>query len=254
MKPHQFIPLVTAVVGILTLLAWLALRSTEPSYHGRPLSVCLRDCSEGRDDEAPNAIRAIGTNALPALFELARTKDSSGRKALLKFASRQSQFAFEGSSEAHDLSMRGYAILGPAAAEAVPALTNLLSDPELQLSAILCLSHIGTAAEDAIPALLLQLTNTDYVVGASAKAALATIHRRPEQVVPVLIANLVARPARDPTPHLTVEALGRFGNEANAAVPSIVPLLMDGRLLVRTAATNALKRIDPETARQAGVK
>jgi HEAT repeat protein len=218
------------------------------------LSVWLRECYDANDDEAPNAIRAIGTNALPALLELARTKDSSGKKALLKLASRQSRFAFEGASEAHDVAMRGYAILGPAAAEAVPALTDLLSDPDLQLSAIGCLSHIGAGAEDAVPALILQVTNTNYVVGACAKAALATIHGRPEQVVPALIANLTARPSCDPTPHLTVEALGRFGEEANAAVPSIVPLLTDGRLLLRAAATNALKRIDPEAARRAGVK
>jgi len=254
LRTRLFGPLVLVATVLLAVLAWWALRPSEPSYHGKRLSVWLRECRYAGDEDATNAVPMIGTNALPTLLQLAGAKDSGIDRALQKSAvqtQRQSQFMFEGAAESHELAICGYAALGPVAAEAVPALTNLLSDSELQVSAIACLGNMGFWAQDAIPALIAEINNPNVIVGACAKAALANIHRQPELVVPALLANLAAR---GPTPHLTIQALGRFGKDATGAIPAILPFLADGRVLVRMAATNAIKQIDSEAAGGAGLK
>jgi hypothetical protein len=48
--------------------------------------------------------------------------------------------------------------------------------------------------------------------------------------------------------------LSEFGADAKVAVPRVVEFLGSPRLYLRGAATNALPKIDPETAAGAGVK
>jgi HEAT repeat protein len=79
----------------------------------------------------------------------------------------------------HDGQIRRGAILalrflGPAAAEAVPTLTGLLShpDPVLRGEAALALGDIGPAAHSAIPALEALARGPDLSVGIEAREAL----------------------------------------------------------------------------------
>jgi hypothetical protein len=49
-------------------------------------------------------------------------------------------------------------------------------------------------------------------------------------------------------------SLGRMGEAARAAVPALIDILKDEDKDVRSQAAGALKKIDPEAARKAGVR
>jgi hypothetical protein len=234
---------------------WHGLRASGASAQGQRMRPLLKELREGPNVEAEQAIREIGTNALPALLQMAGATNSVVRSTLLGLARRQSALAFDfrDAAEAHELAACGFHALGPIAQGAVPALTNLLGnpDPEVQRAAISCLSSIGPAAAAAVPVLIREFTNTDRIVRATAKFALGSIHSQPAIAIPALVANLSAR---DGSAHLTASALGKFGSEAKAAIPALLPLLNDPNSSVRYFASNALIQIDREAATQAGVK
>jgi HEAT repeat protein len=78
--------------------------------------------------------------------------------------------------------------------------------------------------------------------------ALNRIHPNPELAIPAFMAAL-DDPDQSLTRELAANALGSYGPQAKAAVP----------ILLRTLATNAaagaaLKKIDPETAADAGIR
>jgi HEAT repeat protein len=53
---------------------------------------------------------------------------------------------------------------------------------------------------------------------------------------------------------IAAKGLARIGTNAQQTVPDLIPMLNDSNALIRSAATNALKAIDPEAAAKAGVK
>jgi HEAT repeat protein len=109
---------------------------------------------------------------------------------------------------------------------------------------------MGPAADEAVPALLQCLD--DPATRNNAFAALRSISAKPDVVVPVLIGHLSS-----PTKHQqgwALYCLSEFGADAKTAVPSVLKLLDDSYPYLRQAATNALKKIDPDAAAKAGVK
>jgi HEAT repeat protein len=244
------------LVGIVFgVLIWRALRPPATPTLEQRLGVLLKELREARSIQTEQEIRQIGTNALPMLFALAQVTNSPSREFLLSLSQRQSALAFDfqNASEAHELAAIGFHVLGPLAEGAVSALTNALNhpNPELQKTAILCLGGIGPGARDAVPFLIAEITNADRLVRAYAKSALANIHSQPSIAVPALVDNLSQR---DGNTHLTVAALGKFGSDAKAALPALLPLLNDPNSHIRFFTSNSLKEIDPQAAIQAGVK
>ena len=76
------------------------------------------------------------------------------------------------------------------------------------------------------------------------------IHSDPDVVIPLLIGYL----DDDRLDSEAATALGNFGSLAKAAIPKIVPLLKARDNDDRLVAQDALKKIDSEAARDAGVK
>jgi len=114
------------------------------------------------------------------------------------------------------------------------------------------LALMGPAAADAVPRLVEDTTDTNSDVRFAAFWALGKIHAKPSFAVPALISSL-----RDPIFGNRVCAiidLGAFGSDAKSAVPELIKLLADPSPAVRANAISALKKIDPEAAAQAGVK
>src|SRR6267142_5456541 len=65
---HKF--LLIGIVAIFALITWLSFFSRERAYQGKRLSAWLQGYSAtSTDPETDEAIRKIGTNALPFLFE-----------------------------------------------------------------------------------------------------------------------------------------------------------------------------------------
>ncbi len=122
---------------------------------------------------------------------------------------------------------------------AVPALTELLTDKDagIRLAAIQTLREIGPEAKMAVPALTSLLKNRD--VQCEAASALGRIGPDAKTAVPALIELLTeAEDRRD-----AAEALGRIGPDAKAAVPALTKTLTDQDTSVREAAAWALGKM-----------
>jgi len=157
-----------ASASLLLLLvgtvAWEVWREREPVYQGKRLSVWL----EGPPDadsispETETAIRAMGTDALPALLNMVRIRNTLFRKVLSGLSGEQNWFRIHirPVEEIHEMACCGFMVLGPAAKPAVPRLARLLEDkdPEVRCAAAACLGYLGQTSEDAVPELVAYLS------------------------------------------------------------------------------------------------
>jgi len=261
--------LVSIFVAVIGGILWTALREPrEPIYQGKPLSVWLERYVSGGsyvdfrpDSEADEAVRQIGTNAIPLLLRMVRARDSKTKLALAELLNKQklveiryprSWWAAYYQSE---VAVQAFGALGANASNADPQLIQTYQEnvgPESQLGCLEALGRIGPAANQAIPDLLGALTNVNPVLRWAAVEALVKIHLEPGLLMPILIDGLQGEYVR--LRLYSVRALGEFGKEAKAAVPGLTQLLSDPDTNIVTEASNALKAIDPEAAAKAGVK
>src|SRR5438445_7206575 len=248
-------------------LAWLVLRPREPLYQGKPLSACLDQCvASGLVNslspsclEAKDAIRQIGTNGLPLLLRLISTRDSPLTKQLMAHLPKPWLMRLQlqrRAWHAHLLGGAGFFILGPVAKPAVPALVELVidPDPDVRATAVSALVPFGPEAHAAVPALLKCLNDPRRAVRIEAMICLGNIHAQPELVVPVLMDYLEGQAPATPIRISAVRTIGNFGAQAKPAVPTLLRLLNDEDPLIRSLVTNCLPNIDPAAAAKAGVK
>ncbi len=130
------------------------------------------------------------------------------------------------------------ATLGPDAADAVPCLIDALDEPD-DLAAIWALAAIGPSAEPAVPILgsmieiqLLPMTGSmGHGRMSSAIKALGQIGGAATEYIPRIL-ELAERP--EPGHQLAeIEALGRFGEEAQWTAPVLLDLLDEEVLVSR---------------------
>jgi HEAT repeat protein len=259
------ITLAVLLVALVSGIAWQALRERQPVYQGKRLSSWLKVYRLGwmihTTLNADEAVRQVGTNALPTLLRMLRAKDSALKVKLMELAKRQHIIKIEYTT-AQELNYRAacaFRALGVEAQSAVPALIEIANrniSPASQCRAIESLGSIGPSAKEAVPSLLGWATNADSEVRDHAITALVEIHAEPYRVCALLINAL-----HDPSPVVQINALvalANFGPNAKLAVPALVEFLnahddATSRSL-RSLTANALKAIDPEAAAKAGVK
>lgn len=273
-----------AVVGVAVLVVWPD--ETEPSYQGRTLTEWLL---YERPAEAPavtrnpqvEAIRHIGTNALPFLLKWGQYEPPAWRRVARAAVWRLNCGIRLDDPQADraEAAWLGFQILGAEASPAIPGLAKLMNGRNsfLAYKAVCALGDIG---RDALPVLVAGLTNQQAdirVPSVSCIGAVRNLGTNKNLVVNALIeclrgkdtqmatcaASSLGRLAVEPevvVPALTeafhrlqgyerecvVHALGRFGEQARSAVPCLVRALEDSDNSVRTAATNALMEIAPE--------
>lgn len=180
----------------------------------------------------------------------------------------------------HEAAMQAIGSIGPAAAEAVPTLIDVLKDENwsVRRAAACALGQIGPVARAALPALSRALADDHESVRCGAADALAKINpnwaanpetrdalgrliamlRRggePGRVaaerfvligpasVPVLVEALAADDGD--LRGMAATVLGRIGPGAQAAIPFLVRALQDSNAWVREAAAHALQKVDP---------
>ncbi len=253
------------LVLLVALAGWeifCALPPREPVYEGKPLSYWLKgyDPIEGSEpgrQQTDEAVRQIGTNAIPLLLRMLREQDSPLKLKLLALARRQHvvKINYVEASRRNIQAELTFEQLGPTAAGAVPELIKIceieLDQPPGQNSIfrerilIEALGSIGPRARTAVPLIVKALEFDSYPVHPI--AALGEIHAKPEIAVPALMKCL----KKSVDSSLRLEAaveLGRFGKDAKPAVPMLIELWKETDPALKTAAADALKQIDPETA------
>jgi hypothetical protein len=256
--------------GLITLLiamwgCFFVLRdSRRTAYHGKALTLWLQTyTSSARGSaewkETDEAVRHIGTNALPVLLHLIHAKDSPLKLRLVALARKQKlmRIHFVAAAERNIQASRAFIVLGDTAKGAVPELVkmfeeNLSAD---SLSALEdALTWIGPAAKPAIPVLLRTATNSNSKVRANALWALGEIHAEPQLCVPALIQGLNDSDswARVSAAH----ALGMFGTDAQPAILALTeltkfPSVLQGSITMVVQegleARNALRKIGVTT-------
>jgi hypothetical protein len=265
--------LAALVIVVIGGALWIMLRPREPVYQGKSLTAWLEQDvvnyliayqqplpgSEAEAakrnrarEEAEVAIRHIGTNALPYLLKMVAVKDSALKEKLITLLSKQSlvSIPFRDARECHYMAVCGFAALRSEATPAVPSLIDLLHSPatnrimvNVPNDAAVCLAMIG---ETSVPYLLPLLTNGDPDVRFYASSAARSIVPR--------LTYLVSSDNNETNRCRMIGELAEIGWPDPDMWKALTNALSDKSFLVRNAATNALKRIDPAAAGKAGVK
>lgn len=183
------------LIALLTILggvgATCLLRSPEPEYQGKSLGSwlaraeslwrCESDSTASGVAQAQidDALRQIGTNALPALLTMLQAKDSPLKQQVVSWSHAYPHCPIHPASAevSHARALLGFKILGPTAGPAVPALIELVlhGEDETAMLAARALARIGVAATNAVPALVRNLSHQDIAVRSTATNALKRI-------------------------------------------------------------------------------
>jgi len=255
-KKYRFVLFLVVFGGILAGgILYLDLR--EPVHQGRRLTEWLAELDRHTPDperqKAEQAIRCIGTNALPHLMRWLQTRDSALKLKMMELAGKQSliRFPFTTANLRVNRAIAAFRTLGTDAESAIPVLIDWIEgkgsgkmDFRTRMIAISTLRELGPAARHAIPTLIEALKDNDARGRANAAGALGTIGQDSSVVVPALVVSL-----SDPDSVVrgnSVGALIRFGEQAKAAVPALEITLHDTNANVRNLAMIALEKIAPE--------
>ncbi len=218
--------MVAAAAIILGLVWFTYTRNREPRYEGRSLSQWLDVCSEksGPPEGAVDAVRHIGTNAVPFLVTwtqqtqgltpwkqrllvnvLSWKSGAPGKELLLKLITARQPQEWRAAY--------GFAILGETARAAAPDLARVATHGSAA-SADIAINALTSLGRDGIESLFSVITNT-------------TSPQRTRIV------------GMDSLRHVEPHARAAF-------VPELTKLLSDPDAFVRQQATNALERFAPE--------
>jgi hypothetical protein len=282
-------------------IGWMLLSSVqpEPVYNGKPLSYWV----EGYDtanynrthpngpgpptwNEANEAVRKAGTNAIPILLRALHQRDSKVKEAVLNLLRKQHVIKIPlPSTTEYIKALDGFRTLGAEASNAVPGLIVMFDhdpSPTPQTAIPAILGDLGPPAKAAVPAMLRGMTHTNVMVRNNAIYALRKIKAEPKLVVPELLKAL-----KDPEIMVraqAIRALRDFGTDARDAVPALLEIwrkelplsAISGRLSseswivssgwvigpffgtslpdLHSLAAEALRAIDPGAAEKAGVE
>ena len=134
MKPLKRLTILSVIVAALLVIAMIPLligsRVPDPRYQNKPLSAWLKDLGGGnraRQTRAEDAIKNIGTNALPMLLKELRAQDPLGWQLWYRIWPRKTYTVAADRCIAAD---RALQVLGPEAEAALPALLQIAADPQ----------------------------------------------------------------------------------------------------------------------------
>ena len=276
---------------------FLAVRpsSHEPSYGGRPLSEWLLRYGTtpglplvvGNPSETDQAIRHMGTNAIPCLLKYIQDDSPAWQKKPMVDINEFSRRLRLGWRWTDHRAVRASGamvalqVLGPSAEGAIPELTRLmyqtnsratrdraacalpflgpksvapllavLTNQQAEVRPVVAhsLHPLGTNARPLIPTLIQCLKDRDLIVSEGAADALASFKIEPSMVVPALMDSL--QDPRASFRSVAALSLGEFGLDALPALPALSNLLNDPDPKVRRRATTAVARLR-EAARSA---
>lgn len=209
--------------------------------HGKPLVPGLAAALNDKDTQirraAVFALSQIGPDAKAAVPALIKALDDPDKGKEI------------GGRAISDCAADTLAIIGPGAAEAIPALMGIARSSlkrDLRMRAVWALGEIGPQSKEVIP-LLRKLMKDDKeaeLIRARAAQALGRIGPKAREAVPDLIKALEIEDKQDPNHSLrwnAAEALGKIGPEAKSAIPTLKRLVANPKL--ERAARYALMKL-----------
>jgi hypothetical protein len=219
-------------LGLVAVLALAAIglflyasRTNEPSFQGRKLGEWLADIENTHDDSeaepARNAVRQIGTNAIPYLLRMMRAEDSKLKQTFFTLLAKAhiNTVRIPDATGKHLRATLGFWALGPQASSAIPELTPLMSNAEIGPLATKALVDIGPAGVEAA---VVGLADTNAIVRRETAGMLGFpgIVRFTTNATPARMAVLQAH--------------------AEIAVPPLIRALSDSDELTRARAATSL--------------
>jgi hypothetical protein len=272
------------MVALLTFggVLYLLTNQPEPIYNGKHLSEWLLELNTPRKSVAQDAIRHMGSNALPLLCRELLVTDSNLKLKWMDLAGKQQlfQLKFVPASDRHEHAREAIMILGPVAQSAIPALIEAFKqgnvghhispydpfstiggasipplvsactneDKWVRFFAVRALQRFPNHAPAVVPQLLRSLKDPDSRVRYGAIGSFMHVRGLPDVTVPALAEMLTDADAD--VRELAAEALGLYGSEAKAVTPALLAALADNDAIVRGFAACAVAKIDPAEAKR----
>jgi len=144
-KPVK-IALAIVLPALAGVIAWQLLQEHEPVYQGEPLSFWLNKYGDGNyvgigaqlaKSEADEAVRQIGTNAIPLLLQRLQTQDSAFSEWLMHLAQKHSpiRIHLHTAWNRRIQALEGLTAIAPKdSVVAVPLLKELVNSPDVATS------------------------------------------------------------------------------------------------------------------------
>jgi len=238
----------------------------EPEYQGKKLSEWLEayrsanvtKATGAAQEQAADAVRHIGTNALPFLIEWIGYQPTAWR---IKFTgaltrlpgplkrARPARLLRVPVARAKE-AICGFTILEKQAAPAVPALTELLQDWKSEDRASHVIVALGCVGERGLPPLVAALTNSAAPMWYRSKAAseladpVEMVGTNMSWAVRVLVPCLQDRAVGS----LVARVLGRWKLAPEEAVPALAKCLRSSQFATRAEALTALGKFGAEAS------
>jgi HEAT repeat protein len=243
MRKRIYLSLTVLLLALILMIGWRVLSQKEPTYQGRRESAWLSQYAPNTDpSDVDDALRAMGTNAIPLLLDYLRSEDSLFRILLTRIG-----LSYVAAEVRHQQAEKGFAALAEMASNAVPDLAKIYErndSPSARQAAANALVEIGPASRPALPIIMASATNSDPDVRGFALYTLGRLALDPARVCPILT-NAI----RDSNREVRVQAafgisvLSFMGGDARPAIPALIPALQDSYPPVRCGAAEALGHI-----------
>ena len=237
---------VVVLATVLVPTFWFAWSTREPAYQGRTLTAWLRDiepnnpAAVGRGVQAQQAVRQIGSNAIPRLLQLLRAHDTKLKTDIVTWLQDQSG-KYLGDSQASArwlMAARGFRALGKEGESAVPELRKIILGPDLESIPYAIDALEGIGSPQGVPILLETLESASPSARLAAITSLANHRGRATTAVPDLVKVLATRDFS--VRAQAVRALGEIAAQPELTVPALIRCLSDTNGNVRAAAARSL--------------
>lgn len=172
MKTRRRIVLLLACGALVAGVFSLVSRPREPSYNGRRIREWLElytsDAVTSRSsDEAPDAIRGIGTNAIPYLLKWIRYEPPRWRE-ILGYGDipdwLREWIVNDTKDDLATAACNGFQLLGPDAESAIPELARIMNAPHGHVSSARAMSALHDFGCKAFLPIVFALTNQPWSV------------------------------------------------------------------------------------------
>ncbi len=240
------IMLAFVVAAVVVLAALSVVFPREPTYQGRRLSAWLRDLEHGgtemtvRNVHAREAVRQIGTNAVPCLLKMLRAQDPQWKTDVVGWLQNECSidWSFSLARVQWQRAIIGFDALGRVAEPAIPDLRAMMASPDGDRALRAMEALRGVGGPQALHFFLEALNNTNLPVRGLAISSLGSFRSRAREAVPVLVKNLETN---ETTIRIeAVRALGDIALDPETTVPALTHCLSDSAAGVKAAAALGL--------------